>query len=94
MVSQKGGKAFLILTSWKTRTTKITTKTSFVSVVAQMNVAERLRHRSFDQKVPSSIPRSGISVEVTSLNAYFLMLYVFNVVCASRRAICIIAFVS
>ena len=27
---------------------------------------ERLRHRSCDQKVPSSIPRSGISVEVTS----------------------------
>ena len=29
-------------------------------------VAERLRHRSCDQKVASSIPRSGISVEVTS----------------------------
>ena len=29
-------------------------------------VAERLRHRSCEQKVPSSIPRSGISVEVTS----------------------------
>ena len=30
------------------------------------NMAERLRHRSYDQKVPSSIPRSGISVEVSS----------------------------
>ena len=29
-------------------------------------VIELLRHRSCDQKVPSSIPRSGISVEVTS----------------------------
>ena len=33
-------------------------------------VAERLRHRSCDQKVPSSNPRSGISVEVT-LSANF-----------------------
>ena len=29
-------------------------------------MAERLRHRSYDQKVPSSIPRSRISVKVTS----------------------------
>ena len=29
-------------------------------------VAERLRRRSREQKVPSSIPRLGISVEVTS----------------------------
>ena len=29
-------------------------------------VAERLRHRSCDQNVASSIPRSGISVEVTT----------------------------
>ena len=29
-------------------------------------VAKRLRHRSREQKVPSSIPRSGISVHVTS----------------------------
>ena len=29
-------------------------------------VAEWLRHRSCDQKVPSSIPVSGISVGVTS----------------------------
>ena len=29
-------------------------------------VAERLRYRSREQKVPSSSPRSDISVEVTS----------------------------
>ena len=29
-------------------------------------VAERLRHRSYEQKIPSSIPRLGIIVEVTS----------------------------
>ena len=29
-------------------------------------VAERLRDRSREQNVPSSIPRSGINVEVTS----------------------------
>ena len=29
-------------------------------------VAERLMHRSREHKVPSSIPRLGISVEVTS----------------------------
>ena len=28
-------------------------------------MAERLRHRSREQKVPSLIPRLGISVEVT-----------------------------
>ena len=28
--------------------------------------SELLRHRSCDQKVPSSIPHSGISVDVTS----------------------------
>ena len=35
----------------------------FVCLIA---VAERLRHRSCDQNVTSSIPHSGISVEVTS----------------------------
>ena len=40
----------------------------------ELNTAERLRHRSCDQKVPSSIPRSSVN---------FHRLYVFNVVCAA-----------
>ena len=35
--------------------------------------AERLRRRSREQKIPSSIPRLDISVEVTDLNANFHM---------------------
>ena len=38
-------------------------------------VAERLRRRSREQNVPGSIPRLGISVEVTSRNANFHGLY-------------------
>ena len=52
-------------------------KTSFCGVVA-----ERLRRRSCEQRVPSSSP------------AWTLGLYVFNVVCAARLAICRIALVN
>ena len=34
--------------------------------ITKLSVAERLRHRSCEQNIPSSIPRLGISVEVTS----------------------------
>ena len=54
---------------------------------------ERLRRRSREQNVPSSIPRLGISVEVT-LSMLILGLYMFNVVCAARLEICRIALVS
>ena len=43
-------------------------------------MVEWLRHRSCEQKVPISIPRSGISVDVTS-QCYIP--YVSNVVCDS-----------
>ena len=35
-------------------------------VIAWINKPERLRHRSREKKVPSSIPRLDISVVVTS----------------------------
>ena len=39
---------------------------SHLSLPPQRAVVERLRCRSREQKVPSSIPRSDISIEVTS----------------------------
>ena len=67
-------------------------------------VAERLRHHSREQKVPRSIPRLDVSVEVTSLNANFDRLICvcwcvrprnFKVPwCATRLIICRIVLVS
>ena len=34
--------------------------------MSEETVAERLRHRSREQKVPSSIPRLGVSIAVIS----------------------------
>ena len=41
-------------------------KVLFATIYWQGAVAERLRRRSREQEVPSSIPGLGISVEVTS----------------------------
>ena len=53
----------------KMKTLKIIHYFKFLVIKHQIRsgtVAERLLHRSCDQKVPCSIHRSGISVEVTS----------------------------
>ena len=48
-------------------TYKLPSSSSFyLDTFILLSLAERLRRRSREQKVPSSIPRSGISVEVTS----------------------------
>ena len=57
-------------------------------------MAERLRRRSRELKVPSSIPRLGISFLGDFLMLIFIGLYMFDVVCAARLAICRIYLVS
>ena len=57
-----------------------------VSVGVSGAVAERLRHRSREQKVPSSFP-AWTTVLRRPLNVNFHRLYVFNVVCADSDAV-------